>query len=271
MSLRFRLIIIVFLFILVLGLVSLNAAPGRGPTFPQRVMLELVGGLQSAVTGSARFIEGVWVTYFDLVGAAEENRELRRMVDKARSRLIAMEETRLANKRLTRLLNFTRDKPFEYLGARVVGWSPGDWFKTMNIDRGESEGVRIGMPVASDLGLVGRVIEVAPHFSKVLLIIDYNSAVDAFVQRSRVRGVLVGRSEKLCSLRYVLKNDDLVEGDVVVTSGMGGVFPPGLPLGTVHRFQNAGQDIFAEVDVIPAVDFDDLEEVLVLKIPQPPF
>jgi rod shape-determining protein MreC len=104
----------------------------------------------------------------------------------------------------------------------------------------------------------------------VLLIIDYNSSVDAVVQRNRVRGILAGRSEKSCRLRYVLKNDDVVRGDVVVTSGRGGIFPAGLMLGRVTGVKKTGHEIFMDVDVAPAVDFDALEEVLVvLTEPQP--
>jgi rod shape-determining protein MreC len=127
------------------------------------------------------------------------------------------------------------------------------------------------MPVVSDLGVVGRVVDLSPHFSRVLLVIDYHSAVDAMVRRSRVRGTVAGRSEEKCELKYVLKNDDLKEGDVLITSGLAGAFPRGLPLGTVTRVNKTKKGIFMDVEVLPSIDFNQLEEILVLLTEQPPF
>jgi rod shape-determining protein MreC len=95
--------------------------------------------------------------------------------------------------------------------------------------------------------------------------------VDAFIQRSRVRGILAGRSEEECSFKYALKNDDVAVDDLVVTSGMGGVFPKGLPLGTVIDINRSGQDIFTEIEVQPAVNFNHLEEVLIILAEQADF
>ena len=105
----------------------------------------------------------------------------------------------------------------------------------------------------------------------MLLVIDYHSTVDAMVRRSRVRGTVAGRSEEKCDLKYVLKNDDLKEGDILVTSGLAGAFPRGLPLGTVTRVNKTKKGIFLEVEVLPTVDFNKLEEVLVVLTEQPPF
>ena len=234
-------------------------------------MMEGIGTIQEGLIDSARAVEEFWKGYFYLVGLRQENKELRAALDRLRGRVNSMREADLASRRLRRLLNFSADRNLPLLGAEVVSWDPEAWFKTIIIDRGSSDGVRTGMPVASDSGVVGRVVGVSPAYAKVLLMIDYNSSIDAFVQRSRVRGILAGRSEKKCVLKYVLKNDDLIRGDVMVTSGLGGVFPKGLPLGTVSRVRTTGHDVFLEVEVTPAVDFNRLEEVLVILTQPTPF
>ena len=129
----------------------------------------------------------------------------------------------------------------------------------------------MGMPAVTAEGVVGRVVETSPRFAQILLAIDYNSAIDVFVQRSRVRGILAGRSERNCSLKYVLKNDDVVKGDVIVTSGMGGMFPRGLRLGAVTQVNSMSQDIFLEIEVAPQVNFHQLEEVLIILTEHAPF
>jgi rod shape-determining protein MreC len=271
MSWHIRLIILVALVVLVLVTVSVNSDPRQRSSGPERMILQVVASLQQGVSGSARGVEGFWRSYFYLVNLRQENRELSKSLALANQRIVELNEHILANQRLRNLLNFADGRNFPFIGANVVAWDPGPWFKSINIDRGAEDGLRIGMPVISDQGVVGRVVDVAPNFAKVLLIIDFNSAIDAFVQRSRVRGILAGRSEKNCALKYALKNDDVVRGDLIVTSGLGGVFPRGLPLGRVTRVNKTGQDIFLEIDVTPMTEFNRLEEILVILTERAPF
>lgn len=270
MSWRLRFITLFFLLLFVLATISYHAGRKEELSTTETVALEVVASVQNAIIRSGRAVEDFWRGYFYLVNLHEENQSLRRTLDRLTGRLGELREAETANARLRSLLNFKDQADYPIVGARVVSWSPNAWFKTLTLDRGSSDGIINGMPVVTDVGVVGRIVGVAPHYSKVLLIIDYNSSVDAMVQRSRVRGVFSGRSERLCSLKYVLKNDDIVGGDLLVTSGMDGVFPKGLTLGTVSRARKIGHDIFQEVEVVPAVDFAHLEEVLVLLKEPPP-
>ena len=271
MNPRLRLTILGLLLAVVVVTVSLQSDPDLEPTLIRRLALETSAWLHKPLVASARGVENFWTNYFYLVGLREENRRLKRALGRMRTQVNELREDSLANDRLSRMLRLTESQQALRLGARVVSWDPGPWFKTVVIDRGSSDGVRSGMPVLSDLGVIGRTVEVTPHFSKVLLIIDYNSRVDALVQRNRVRGILAGRSEKTCRLNYVLKNDDVQREDVLVTAGTGGIYPRGLPLGRVNRVRKEGQDIFLEIDVTPAADFDRLEEVVVLLTRAVPF
>jgi rod shape-determining protein MreC len=120
------------------------------------------------------------------------------------------------------------------------------------------------MPVVNADGVVGRLVSVSPNYSKVLLIIDQNSAVDCIIQRSRDEGIVKGLTAKLCVLEYMLKTSDVVVGDKVVTSGLGRVYPKGLPVGKVLEVVNIPGELFKDIKVVPMVDFSKLEELLVI-------
>lgn len=185
-----------------------------------------------------------------------ENRRLR-------AELVQLEEYRLENERLKRLLDFTENQQTRGVAARVIGADATSWFATATIDKGSAQGVKEGMAVVNDQGLVGRVVRCAPHSSRVLLVTDASSAVATLVERTRTRGVARGTGEGL-TLDYVALPEDVEPGDVVVTSGLGGVFPKGLPLGTVTAVTRGGFGMFQSITVLPAVDVTRLEEVLVV-------
>jgi rod shape-determining protein MreC len=132
------------------------------------------------------------------------------------------------------------------------------------IDKGSNAGLKVNMPVVDAKGVVGRLVAVSANYAKVLLIIDQNSAVDSLVQRSREKGIVKGLSPEMCKLDYVLKTGDIDPGDLVVTSGMGRVFPKGLPVGKVLEVSNIPWKLFKDIHVRPMVDFTKLEEVLVI-------
>lgn len=259
-----RLIILISLVFFAIALISRWVGRQNESLQPQGLTLEIVASLQNIVTRSAEGVESFWRGYFYLVGAREENQKLHTSLDLARANLTALREAELANKRLKKLLDFKQSLEPPIIAGNVVASNPNAWFKTVVIDKGERDGLRTGQPVVTQNGAVGRVVELALHYAKVLLLIDYNSSLDAMVQRTRVRGILAGNSTSICRLKYVLKHDDLVEGDVLITSGLGGVFPKGLKLGTVIRVKKMDHGLFLEVDVRPAVNFNKLEEVLII-------
>lgn len=259
-----RLIILVSLALFTIALISRWVGHQKESHQPEGITLEVVASLQNVIAWSAASIEDFWRGYFYLVGAREENRKLHHTLDLARANLTALREADLANRRLKDLLDFKQSLEPPVVAGNVVASNPNAWFKTVVIDKGERGGLRTGQPVVTQNGAVGRVVELAPHYAKVLLLIDYNSSIDAMVQRSRVRGILTGNSTNICRLKYVLKHDDLVEGDVLITSGLGGVFPKGLKLGTVIRVRKMDHGLFLEVDVRPSVNFNKLEEVLII-------
>jgi rod shape-determining protein MreC len=120
------------------------------------------------------------------------------------------------------------------------------------------------MAVVNASGVVGRLVSVSPNYAKVLLIIDQNSAVDCIIQRSREKSIVKGFTSKICKLDYVVKTSDVVVGDKVITSGMGRVFPKGLPVGEVIEVGSRPGELFKDIKIRPMVDFSKLEELLVI-------
>ena len=153
------------------------------------------------------------------------------------------------------------------IAAEVVGKDPSPWFQSILLDKGLADGVDKGLPVIDPVGVVGIVVEATDHFSKVMLITDPNSAVDALIQKSRARGIIKGGASGYCLLNFVLRKHDVKVGDTVVSSGMDGIFPKGLPIGKVASIVKQDAGIFQDVTVTPFVDFERLEEVLVVPLP----
>jgi rod shape-determining protein MreC len=238
-------------------------------SFFESLVVGITSPVQKVVRGIFGGIGNVWRGYFYLVGAQKENEELKRELQELKLQVNRYREADLANQRLRALLNFKKSIATPLLPAELVAFDPSGWFQTILIDKGRSDGVAQDMAVVSAEGLMGRVIGVSSHHAKVLLILDANSAVDSLIQRSRVRGVLVGLGGDLCLLKYVQRNEDVQVGDQVISSGMGGVFPKGLLLGTVQEVVRGSSGLFQRVEVEPAANFNRLEEVMVVIQPPP--
>ena len=263
-----KFIIPILIFLLALSLISANLHSRDNMSFVESLVVGITAPVQKVVWGVIDGIGSIWRGYFYLVGLEKENQALKKELHELRLQMNRYREADLANQRLRALLNFKKSIATPLLPAQLVAFDPSGWFQTILIDKGRSDGVVQDMAVVSAEGLVGRVIGVSNHHAKVLLILDGNSAVDAYIQRSRARGVLVGLGRELCLLKYVQRNEDVQVGDKVISSGMGGVFPKGLLVGTVQEVVRGSSGLFQRVEVEPAVNFSRLEEVMVVI--QPP-
>lgn len=163
--------------------------------------------------------------------------------------------------RLKEELEFRKGADFPPLTARVIGRDPAFWFNTVLVDRGENDGVVEGMAALTSKGVVGQVIHTSNNYCKILLAIAPSSAIDVYVQKNRVRGILKGAGENGYVLHYVLKNADVAKGDRIVTAGIGGLFASGIPVGTVSAVRRKKRGMFLEVEVAPSIDFQRLEFV----------
>ena len=260
---RFYIILFLFLLIPVIAIDTSTREP-RDYWFHDRVIVGITSPIQASiswvidqVTSGFHNYVYLWHTRRDNITLLEENRRLLRDIANLR-------ETQQENTRLRKLLNFEEKFTLESIVARVIAKDVSTEFRAIRINRGETSGIKRNMPVITNEGIVGRVLRTTPDTADVVTILDLLSAVDAIDERSRARGVIEGYTDETCLLRYVLRTDDIQIGDVLVSGGLGGIFPKGVPVGVVSRVNRKAFGISQEVEVRPTIDFTKLEEVMVV-------
>ncbi len=202
----------------------------------------------------------------DLRSLQSRVRELEETVDTLMIENVRLREADMERANLRELLQFKQANPsYETLAAEVIGRDPSNLLYYITIDRGSDDGVAVGMPVVTARGLVGSIASVYPHSARVMLLTDLSSSVNALIQRSRASGVVQGQGQRGLTMRYVEQAEQVEMGDIVLTSGLGGNFPKRLVIGQVLTVQRRAVDMFLEVQVQSAVNFDRLETVLVIQ------
>lgn len=261
-----KIVIILGIIILIaVNITVLSITSNRHPSFgPGQIVISFISPFQEATSRSIRFLRDMWSNYFFLVSVAKENDSLKKALSRAIEKNRMAKEIELSNIRLHNLLNLRKTVTGHTVAAKVIGRGPSFLSEVVIIDRGRADEVEKGAPVITPEGIAGHVIDVSHYYSKVLLIIDKRSAVDALVQRTRDRGIVKGASGQRCIFEYALRGSDVRVKDTVVSSGLDGVFPKGLTVGYVSEVARSNSNIFQEVTVIPSVDFERLEEVLIL-------
>ncbi len=232
-------------------------------------LLEITSPFQKAITYSTEAVGNLIDSYVFLVNLKRENVALRKMVAELRKENNLLREKAIASERLRNLLQFSKEIPRSMLPAQIIGIDPSSWFRTILIDKGTEHGVNRGMAVVSPEGIVGHVLQTSPHYSKVLLITDFNSSVDAVVQRSRAKGLVEGNGDNRCRLKYAERTQDIQPGDRVITSGLGGRYPKGLMIGTISKIQKKTYGLFQYAEIMLNVNFGKLEEVFVITETHP--
>jgi len=245
------------------GLLLLASMLGGRFGTPHQLTLDFMGPLQNMVTRSISGLGNFKGDYISLWNVRAENKRLQLLVDKYLSELGEYREGYSNYLHFEELLDFKEKQSYQPLSARVVGKEPAFWYKTIVVDRGRKDDVLEGMIVLLPAGVVGQVIHTAEDYSKVLLANAPSSAIDAMIQKNRTRGILKGAGEKGYVLHYVLKNADVQVGDHIVTAGIGGIFPAGIPLGQVSKIHQKRRGMFQEIEVKPLVDFQKIEFVFI--------
>ena len=200
----------------------------------------------------------------------EENKRLRSDNELLRQQVRALSETGRENLRLHQLLTFKDHTNFKTLGARVIGRDTSNWWRSIQIDRGAQDGLHENLPVLNADGLIGKVVSVTAGEARVLLLTDPNCKASALLQDSREHGVVGGTEvaltlEPRCLMTFVDRKAKIKAGEAVITSGLGGIFPKGILIGTaIFARLNPQTGMYQDIDVKPAVDFHNLEEVIVI-------
>jgi rod shape-determining protein MreC len=250
--------------VLVAGLLVIAPGPLRGvEQLGTRVIAPAQLGISRGVAGVGQFFE----TVNQAGGLAGENRRYREEIDRLQALTVQLHELELENRDLRQLLGLREISPEGSLvSANVIARDPMSIVQSVVIDRGSDDGVTVNHPIISWRGVVGRAVEVHPRSSKVLLITDVNSGVSARMQDddSRATGIARGSGDGRLVLQYVPRTDTLRTGSMLITSGIGGTFPPGLMVGKILQIRQKDVEVFQEALVEPAVDMRNLERIYVL-------
>jgi len=203
-----------------------------------------------------------WRTYRGLWQAHQQNQELHLQLVAIRSELQQASEKVAEAERLRALLEFKSRFPYQTVAAEVIATSPGEGGDAIFLDKGMDYGLTADLAVLTPAGVVGKTIAVFPRTAQVLLITDSSSGVACLLERSRIQGILKGRSHNLCQLQYVMNEEQIPVGETLISSGLDQIYPKGLPVGTV--VQTGDGNIYKQIIVKPAVALNRLETVLVI-------
>jgi rod shape-determining protein MreC len=236
--------------------------------FLGKPLADVVAVPLDALTAADRFIEGVWNDYVVLRHIREENKQLRRENEFLRGQANELREQASSSQRLGALLQFKEQTVSRTIAAQVIGRDSTNWYRGVVLDKGERDGVAVEMGVMTPSGAVGRVVKTSATSSVVLLITDPNNAVTGLIQRTRDEGLIEGTVRGSARMKYIPLLSTVRVGDPVVTSGLTGGFPKGVPIGTITKIEKDEGELFNTADVQPEVDFSTLEEVLVVTTPR---
>jgi len=221
--------------------------------------------IQTGLAKASRATFGLWATYLDWKNVRAENRRLREEVQELRVQGLRVVETDDENRRLRRLLALQEHLPLTTLSGDIIAREWGGWIRSLTVNRGRGDNVPRLTAVISPNGLIGRVVEVRPGASIVQVLTDPTSTVGAHVLRTRTPGIVEGDPRGTLRFKFMARDGASIQsGDVLVTAGQGGLFPRGIPIGTVRSIDNRGAALFHYAELTPAVDFARVDEVLLV-------
>lgn len=249
-------------------LISAQVNSKSGVPVIESVTFGVFSEVQRGLSGGFLGIRQLWTGYVGLRHVKVENDALKREL--AAAQVSVQEQRALADRTrgLERLLELRGQLPLQTVAAEIIGAAATPDFRTLTIDKGTRDGVRPDMSVIAPAGIVGRLVVPSLRSAKIQLLIDRNAAAGAIIERTRAQGVVVGGGDDRLRLEYMSEAFDVVVGDVVVTSGIDGIYPKGFVIGRIESVERAGT-AYKRITIKPAVDFSSLEEVLVVLTPTP--
>jgi rod shape-determining protein MreC len=262
---EYRFYIFLFLFVLipVVAIDTSTRAP-RDYRLYDRAIVGITWPIQAVISWSLDKIADGYNNYVYLFHTRRDNLALIDENRKLQSLIASLRETEQENIRLRSVLKYEEKFKLESIVARVIAKDVSTDFRAVRINRGERSGVKRNMAVMTNEGILGRVLRTTANTADVVTMLDLLSAVDAIDERSRAHGVVEGLSDDLAEMRYTVRTDDIQPGDILVSSGLGGIFPKNIPVGIVSKVDRKQFGITQKVEVRPSVDFSKVEEVMVV-------
>lgn len=257
----FGLLFFVYFVVYLFSLMFLDKPNARAH---EKVIVKIASPVQSLVHFTYDKVSSVFSHYIFLIHAAKENEDLKNQNGELRQKIVSIDELTQENERLRSLMKLDIPSKYSPIYAERVAFGSNEFERTVRINKGKDENVAVGMPVVSSQGVVGQVAEVFGGYSNVLLLTDKSSVIDVIVQRTRSRGTLRGFTQHQLTFEFFSIDEDLQVGDIVISSGLDGVYPEGLPVGIISASGKQGRKLFLTATVDPYVNFSKIEEVRVL-------
>ncbi|HEX7831225.1 MAG TPA: rod shape-determining protein MreC [Thermoanaerobaculia bacterium] len=262
-------IVVLSLLFVLMSLSSQTRYVGETRTMFERTVMTIFSPVPKFVNWVGGTAQDMHHGYLDMRRAVNENLELRRKVGSLTTENLKLRQSASDLRRLRSLLAYAEQFEMKTSMAQTIMLDTAGRFKSIIIDRGASDGVQVNDVVANANGLVGRVVLTTNDLAKVQLVTDNNCSVGSLVERTRRQGVVRGSGGTSVQMFDIPSLADVQPGDKILTAGIDGIYPKGIPIGTVVR-SDPGQSLFKTVTVKPAVDFGGIEEVIVIhtrKIP----
>lgn len=251
-------------------LISFIGVAKRSQTYDEtsafeNLLIDSFAPIQSSVTSIRTSVTGFFDHYVANLNASKDNVDLQKRVSELENQIYKFSEVQKENKRLKELLQFGSDIAFKKILAQVVAWDASSDYRVIRINKGLKDGVRLQSPVVTSQGLVGYIYRLTDHFADILTVLDGNNRVDGLIKRVRAHGIVEGYNNEKSIMKYVSRAEPIILGDIVITSGLGNIYPKGINVGTVSMIERESYGITQKVEITPAVDFGRLEEVVILS------
>lgn len=263
---RFKLKVFLNLLTLFLSLygISHQSWEIRESSLFDKWLIELIGPVQRLSFIAKESTTGFFNNYVWLINASKQNKELTKKIKEMENKIFELKEIGQENIRLKSLLQFGEEIPRQKILAQVVAWDAGVNYKVLRINKGSNHGIKLKSAVITADGLVGQVLRISNNFSDVLTILDHNIRVDGIVERTRTHGIIEGYSNFKCVMKYVTRTEPVVLDDLIISSGLGNIYPKGIRIGRITKIERETYGITQFIELTPIVDFSKLEEVVVL-------
>ncbi|MHB8917808.1 MAG: rod shape-determining protein MreC [Desulfocucumaceae bacterium] len=265
-----RFILLGVLVVAMLTLMNYTKFDRAGVSPMESSLKDALSPVQGLAMSLGHRLRGLVSFPFTLVGAADENQLMKKKITELEGRLRQYDEVRAENDRLKKMLDFkagvAQTLGYDLVGASVIGRDPGNWFGIITINKGARDGLKTNMAVLSEQGLVGRITSVSQNTAEVLLVTDSRSGVASLVQESRTPGIIEGIASSPGRVRmvHIPIGIEINKGQTVVTSGLGSLYPKGIPIGWILEADKEPSGLFSSAVIVPFVDFNRLEEVMVI-------
>lgn len=259
-----RFLLIIFVGYFVLNVFSFSIERQTPPPWHEKMIVSLTAPVQWGITSISRSIRNTFQKYFWLIEVKKTNQELKAELAMLKAKQVVLQELEIENNRLMDILELDLLQPYYNVVAKRIAFGSSRFEQSIRIQKGRQHGIQEAAPVVNVTGVVGQTIDVYPGYTNVLLITDPASHIDVIVQRSRTRGLLQGTGSHTLSFELLDRKADIQVGDLVMTSGLDGLYPKGLLVGSVTAVGSAQKTLFMNASVEPSVSFASLEEVMVM-------